>query len=152
MTLEFKKLRSIFLVVTCATILFATSAYASGLLSNQSVTPTTGVIANANLGLYKDRSCTQNLTSINWGTIYPASNVTATMYIHNQGTVNVTLQKATSNWNPSTASNYLSLNWNYTGQTIKPADTLHVTFTLAVSPNINSISTFSFNINVTSSG
>ena len=145
------KLIGVFGLVAVAMLLLTTTVYASGLIG-QNTTNTTGVVANVNLGVYKDRSCTQGLTSIDWGTIYPGNSVTVQAYVRNQGTVNMTLQKALSNWNPSTASSYLSVNWNYTGQIITPSQVVHLGLTLVVSPNVKDVTAFSFNINMTCTG
>ncbi|MDQ1279474.1 MAG: hypothetical protein QG670_736 [Thermoproteota archaeon] len=146
------KFGNVLLIASVALIALATSTYATGLINYQNVTPTTGVISSQELGVYKDRQCTQNLTSISWGTLHPAGNAVAHMYIRNLGNLNLTLTNELSNWNPLAASNYLAVNWNYTGQVIKPSSVLHLAFTLTVSPNITNISTFKFNINIIAQG
>ena len=153
MTTEMKgSLKSVLLIATVATVLFGTSAYAFGLLTSRQTTQNTGVIASVNLGVYRNSSCTQNLTSIDWGIIYPGSSNIYHAYIRNQGTANMTLSKTEANWNPTNAQNYMTISWNYTGQVIKPNDKIHVAFNLAVSSSISSVSTFRFNINITSTG
>ncbi|MCK4884433.1 hypothetical protein KAS24_00030, partial [Candidatus Bathyarchaeota archaeon] len=63
-----------------------------------------------------------------------------------------TLSMSTSNWSPSTAPNYISLNWNYNGQPVNPNGYVGVTFTLNVSGSIAGISSFGFDINLVGSG
>jgi hypothetical protein len=62
------------------------------------------------------------------------------------------LSISTSNWSPSTASNYITLNWNYNGQTVNPNEYVSVTFTLTVSNSIAGVSSFSFDISLVGSG
>ncbi len=146
------KLRHIVLLFAVMSVFSASTAVSLGLLSSQRVTQTTGVIAGTGIGVYKDRPCTQNLTSINWGVIYPVSSVYYHAYIRNQGNLNVTLQMTSSNWNPAGASSYLALSWNYTsGNIIKPQEVIHVMFTLTAA-NVQKAETFQFNINITSTG
>jgi hypothetical protein len=58
----------------------------------------------------------------------------------------------TSNWNPPNAADYISLSWNYGGQTIGANQVLAVTLSLSISSNIQGITTFSFDIVVVGSG
>ena len=147
------KLRNIILLFIVMSIFSASSAITFGLISSQKITPTTGVFASTGIGIYKDRPCTQNLTSIDWGVIYPSGSVTRHAYIRNLGNLNVTLQMTPSNWNPASASNYLTLSWNYTaGKIIKPQEVIHIMFTLTAKPDVTVSETFQFNIYVTSTG
>ena len=152
MTTESKGIlvRNLLLIGTVVAVLFGTSTYAFGLLTSTRTTENTGVIASVNLGLYKNSLCTQNLTAIDWGVLNPGSENTYHAYIRNQGTADMTLSKAESNWNPTGTQSYLSLSWNYTGQVIKPNGTIHLAFKLTVSPAVTAVNTFRFNIIITS--
>lgn len=145
-------LKSLLILGLAATFLVSTSAYAFGLLNSQNTMNSTGIIANANIGVYSNPACTINQTSINWGTAYPGDNKTTTVYIKNLGTVDITLAVATSSWNPAAAQTYLTLTSDYTGQTLTPGQSRAVTFTLKVKSNITGISTYTFNIVITSTG
>jgi len=57
-----------------------------------------------------------------------------------------------SNWSPSNASDYLTLSWDYGGQSINPDDVAQVTFTLSVDASIEGITSFSFDITIVGSG
>jgi hypothetical protein len=59
---------------------------------------------------------------------------------------------STANWNPSTASNYITLTSDYGGQTIGVAAVIVVKLTLSVSASTTGITAFSFNINMVASG
>ena len=78
----------------------------------------TGSVKGIGVGIYWDYACTNRTSSINWGLLDPGSNKTVTVYVRNEGNAVATLSKATQNWNPSTASSYMTLNWNYAGQTL----------------------------------
>ena len=146
------KMKKTFFASFAVIALVLSTPYAYGLLTSTRTTENTGIIASVNLGVYKDSSCTQNLTTIDWGVLYPSSQNTYHAYIRNQGTANMTLTKTESNWNPINAPSYLLLSWNYTGQVIRPTEKIHVAFKLTVSPTISAVDTFRFNIIITSTG
>jgi hypothetical protein len=54
----------------------------------------------------------------------------------------------TSNWSPLNASDYLSLSWDYGGQSIDVDEVVQVTFTLSVDAGIEGITSFSFDITI----
>jgi hypothetical protein len=58
----------------------------------------------------------------------------------------------TSNWNPSNASGYMSLSWDYGEQSIDVDEVVQVTFTLSVDAGIEGITSFSFDITIVGSG
>lgn len=86
------------------------------------------------------------------GTIDPGSNKTATVYLRNEGKAAATLSEAVQNWNPSTASSYITLNWNYAGQTLRVNQVLPIKLTLVVSPTVSGITNFSFDTMITAIG
>jgi len=119
----------------------------------QSVTVgSSGTVKAVGVGVYWDSGCTNRVTSINWGTVEPGTNVNSTVYIRNQGNSLATLSMQTENWNPTNASNYLSLSWNYGGQTLAVDEVIQVTFTLTVSSGIQGITSFTFDIVIVGSG
>jgi len=111
-----------------------------------------GSVKGIGVGIYWDYACTNRTSSINWGLLDPGSNKTATVYVRNEGNAVVTLSKATQNWNPSTASSYITLNWNYAGQTLGVSQVLQIKLTLIVSSTISGITSFSFDITITATG
>lgn len=112
----------------------------------------TGSVKAIGVGVYQEQACTNAVSSINWGSIEAGSNVNKTYYIRNEGTAAATLSKTQTNWNPATASTYITLNWNYTGQTLNVNAVIPVKFTLSVSSSITGITNFSFDITITASG
>lgn len=89
---------------------------------------------------------TRRVDAIEWGTLMPGSQKSFTVYVANEGNLPLTLSMSTSNWNPPIASNYLTLTWSYTGETINPDTTIEVTLTLTVSESITGVYNFNFDI------
>lgn len=111
-----------------------------------------GSIKTVGVGVYSDSAGTNKITSINWGTIDPGAKVNKTVYIKNEGNAPSTLSMSTSNWNPTSASTYMTLTWDYGGQTISVGQLVPVKFTLAVSSSVSSVTSFSFDITIVSTG
>jgi len=86
------------------------------------------------------------ITKINWGTLIPGQNKSIPIKIKNVGSSTVTLTLATANWNPPNAQEYLSLTWNYTNTSLSPNNEIPLCLSLTVSPTIQNITTFSFDI------
>jgi hypothetical protein len=132
--------------------LVATSGLTFGLLNGSANVRSTGVIATTNVGIYTTQTCTANLTSITWGTVYPGSNYTRTGYICNNGNLNMTLSLSTANWSPAAAGSVVRLVWNYDGRAIRPGQVLAVSWTLRIPPTISGVQDFSFDIVVSGGG
>ena len=146
----------IILVVSLAFVLGALAAgiFGAVLSSVQTsrIIPNTGLVKGIGVGIYWDSTCTNRTSSINWGILEPGSNKTVTVYVRNEGNTVATLSKATENWNPSTASSYMTLNWNYAGQTLSVNQVLQIRLTLVVSSTISGITNFSFDLIITATG
>jgi hypothetical protein len=111
-----------------------------------------GSVKGVGVGIYQYQNCTSPVTSINWGMLNPGASVNDTVYIRNEGNTPATLSMTTSNWSPSNASSYITLNWNYGGQTLSVSQVIPVKFTLSVSSSISGITSFSFSITIVGSG
>jgi len=111
-----------------------------------------GNIKALGVGVYWDSGCSQSVSSIDWGMVEPGAVKNVTVYIRNEGNAPITLSLQTSNWNPSNAADYISLSWNYNGQTINANQVITVTLTLSISSNIQGITTFSFDIIISAVG
>ena len=119
------------------------------LVATQTVT-NTGSITAVGVGVYSNSGCTTVLSTIPWGTLNPGSTSTYTIYVKDTGDTAVTLSMVTSGWNPSTASNYITLTWNQNGTTLQASNSVAALLTLSVSSSISSsITSFSFNITIT---
>jgi hypothetical protein len=75
-----------------------------------------------------------------------------TVYIRNEGNTAATLFMHSTNWTPSNAESYLDLTWDYDGQVINPFDSIPVTFILTVSPEIEGITNFGFDLTIVATG
>ena len=98
--------------------------------------------------IYWDQGCTNRTLSPDWGALEPGSNKTLIVYIRNEGDSAGHLSIATSNWAPSEASSYMTLNWNYSGQILSVGLVIPLELILAVSPNITGITHFSFDTTI----
>jgi hypothetical protein len=114
--------------------------------------PNAGTVEVIGVGVYRDSGCTSILSSIDWGVLEPGSSKNFTCHIRNEGSSVSTLSMYTSNWNPSKASDYMSLSWDYGGQSIDADEAVQVTFTLTTDASIEGITSFSFDITIVGSG
>lgn len=110
-----------------------------------------GSIKGFGVGIYWNQQATDNVSSIDWGTFDPGTNKSGVVYIKNEGRKAVSLSFQTSNWNPSDASDYISVNWDYGRQFIDAGEIIPIIFTLSISASIEGIETFSFDITITAS-
>jgi hypothetical protein len=100
------------------------------------------------LGVYANPQCTTPLTTLSWGTLQPGGSQNLVCYIKNEGNTPTTLTMYASNWSPTSAATYLDLNWNYDSNPIDVDVVIQITFTLTVSPDIEGITTFGFDVTV----
>lgn len=117
-----------------------------GTLLGQVTLPNLGTVKAMGVGVYWDSGCSNSVASVNWGTVEPGSTNDVTVYIKNEGNAAETLSSTAENWNPSTASAYMSLSWDYAGQVIDVGEVVPVTLSLSVSDAIEGITSFSFDI------
>jgi hypothetical protein len=136
-------------IIATGIVLTVTTA---GLLSMNQVVPSSGNVIAVNVGVYSDSDCTQNLTSIDWGTIAPGNSVTRTIYVKNTGNTQLTLSMTTTNWNPASADGPITITWNREGTTLDAGQVTTATLTLNVSEDINGITNFSVDIVITGTG
>jgi hypothetical protein len=140
------------LIAIIAAGILLTLVSSGALLSTQQV-PSSGTVSAVNVGVYTDSGCTNNCTSINWGTIAPGNLATYTVYIKNIGTVPMTLSMTTSGWNPSAANGPITLTWDKANYNLTAGASVSATLTLTVSSSISSsITSFSFNTVITGTG
>jgi len=142
-----RKQTSLLLVVTAALILnvFLLNTIAGQLMYSTSL-QSYGTVQTIGVAAYKESNCVTLMSDVNWGNVVPGGSITKTVYIRNEGNSALTLSLNAENWNPTSATNYLTLSWNYGGQTIQPNQVVQITLTLSVSQSINGIETFYFDI------
>jgi len=92
-----------------------------------------------------------DVATIDWGLIEPNETKTFTINVKPTGTVPVMLSINTSNWNPTNASDFVSLTWNYTGVALQPDVWYAIELHLYVAADIEGIETFSFDITIIAS-
>jgi hypothetical protein len=109
----------------------------------------TATVRAVGVSVYWYSNRTSPVTAIDWGNIAPGGTATKTIYVCNNGTLPITLSMVTEQWSPTTATNYITLNWNCTGQVLSPGDVICAALTLSVSQSISGITSFSFNIVIT---
>ena len=119
---------------------------------NSVVLQNVGNVKAIDIEVYWDSDHSNEVSLIDWGVIEPGTTENVTVYILNKGNSNVMLSMNTTNWSPSSASNYITLSWDYEGQSIGPSQVIQTTLTLSMSPSIQGITSFSFDIVIIGSG
>jgi len=146
--MEMRKISTGAAIAIAATGLFMT-LLTTGLLMSSQTLQSNGTVTAVNVGVYSDSGCTQNCTSIDWGTIAPGNSSTMTIYIKNIGTIPMTLSMTTGSWVPSNANTYISLSWNRGGAVLSAGQSISATLTLSASSSAGNITSFSFNMTIT---
>ena len=114
--------------------------------------PAAGTLSSVNVGVYVNEDCLQNCTSIDWGNLSPGGSTTRTIYVRNTGKFDVVLSLSTAGWMPPDASAYFTLSWNRADFVLNPDTSVLATLTLVVSPSVENITSFSFNVVITGTG
>ena len=122
------------------------------LLTSQRAIPSTGLVVAVDVGVFSDAGCSANLTSIDWGSVYPGESVSRVIYVKNTGNAPVTLSMAANGWNPSVAEGQLAVSWNKEGASLGPGESVAASLTLTVSPGVHDVASFSVNVIITGSG
>jgi hypothetical protein len=61
----------------------------------------------------------------------------------------VTLNMAEDNWNPASASSYITLTWNQENQVLPVGQVVQALLTLTVSSSVSDVTSFNFDITIT---
>lgn len=118
------------------------------LVANRTIS-NVGSLKAVGVGVYWYSNCTSPVSSINWGTLEPGSNKQVTIYIKNEGNVPLKLGMTVSNWDPSSASSYITLSWNLGENYVLGATSVvSAVLTLSISSNIKDITNFRFDITI----
>jgi hypothetical protein len=112
----------------------------------------TATVKVIGVGIYQDELCNFPLTNISWGFLDPGDTENFTAYIKNESNVPITLTMYTDNWDPENATTFMILTWNYDGATIPVDSVIQVMFFLEVSPEVEGITAFSFDIFIKGAG
>ena len=111
----------------------------------------TATIKAIGVDIYWDNECTEEVTNIDWGIVEPNSTTYKMVYMRSKGNVDVILYLSTGNWTPPEVENFVTLDWDYTGDLIAPDEVVAVNFILRVG-DVTDIKSFSFSITVTAVG
>ena len=133
-------------IIVALPILTMTS---TGLLNVNQTIPSTGIVTTLNIGVYSNIACTNELTSLQWGTISPGNSQDITIYLKNTGNAQTTLSMTTTNWTPANANGPITLSWDKENAKLNPNQVTTATLTLSISESINGITNFSFDIVIT---
>lgn len=133
-------------VLVIGTVGLVMIVLATTLLSAYQQIPNYGVVKTVKVGVYEDFECSANVTAINWGTLEPGAVTNFTVYVRNEGNIPLVLNMTTANWNPESASKYITLEWNLEGYIINPSSVAPANLTLLVSQDIEGITNFHFEI------
>jgi hypothetical protein len=132
------------IIALAATSVFLTLVTA-GIIATQTVS-SNGTVTTVGVGVYSDVACSQNCTSISWGTLHPGDTVNQTVYVKNTGTNQITLSMTSENWVPVGSDAYLTLTWDQEGTVLDADDFVLATLYLSVDSDTGGLTDFSFNI------
>jgi hypothetical protein len=111
--------------------------------------PTSSPSPAAKIAIYSSVSCVTALSSINWGQLTPGTTQSMTVYVRNEGNAAATLSKSLTNWSPSSLESYLSLDWNYGGQSLATSAVVAVALKLTVLATTPAMASFGFDTVIT---
>lgn len=140
------------IVVFILFVALASAIVGYTLLSRTYIIHNYAAIKAVNVGVYKEVGCQTPLTVIDWGILEPGECKNYTAYVRNEANVPVTLSLSTGNWNPESAGNWITLTWDYGGETLKVGEVVSVTFTLTVDQQTTGITNFTFDITIAAVG
>lgn len=138
-------------VAICSILLFG--FFRVMIMAQQTTFGSSGQIrAGAGLGIFDAGAglSAGELKSIDWGLIEPAENKSHDIIVQNKGARTMTFSLATGNFLPVIAQSFISLDWNYTGTKVNTQNTIPIRLTIRVSPSIENVTDFSFDIIISS--
>ena len=146
--------RRLLLLVSAACLvgMVVGSAVTLAVLNVQRAIPTVGSVVAVNVGVYSDSACTLNLTSINWGLVYPGDSASRTIYVKNGGNIPLTLSMDAAGWNPVAAAGQIAISWDRETFALGPGQSTSASLTLGISPSVSGITDFSVNVVISGSG
>jgi hypothetical protein len=143
------KLSTAAVIALAAAGIFLTLVTA-GIIATQTIT-SDGTLTRVNVGVYSDRQCNQNCTSISWGAVYSGHSTSRIIYVKNTGTLPVTLSMTARSWAPTNAGDYLTLTWDQQGTVLQGDESVSANLTLSAASDASDFTNFSFDIVITGS-
>ena len=131
-------------VLAIALICIATTVL--GALVARRIISNVGNVKAVGVGVYSDGNCINSISYIDWGFLEPGSSKQFTIYVKNEGNVPIKLSMEVGNWNPPSASNYLTLSWDRQNYVLSPSSCVPAVLTLSVSQDVSGVTGFSFDI------
>jgi hypothetical protein len=101
--------------------------------------------------VFKDPECTILLENFVWGEIETGGTSTQTVYIKNNGDINLVLTLSSDNYYPINLVDFINLYWDYDGSPIAPGEILEAQITLLIKSDCPVLDTFSFDVIITGS-
>jgi hypothetical protein len=141
----------LFVVAACLIGMVVGSAVTFAVLQRSYSISSAGLVIGVNVGVFADSACTQNLTAISWGSVYPGESVSRTVYVKNTGNAPITLSMAAAGWNPAAANGSISIGWDREGVSLISGQVVAAAITLSASPSMSGMN-FSVTIIITGSG
>jgi len=135
-------------VLVIAVITMVTGLAVAVLVASQTIS-NTGNVKAVGVGVYWDGSCNNEVSSIDWGDLEPGATIDKTIYVKNEESITVVLSMTTDNWNPVSASSYITLSWNRENYVLNSGSVVQAVLTLSVSSSISGITNFSFDMIIT---
>jgi hypothetical protein len=139
-------MRFLIVLLVIGGIVLLTSNLVSEPLFSFKLFRNTGSVKEVSVGVYWDKNCIDSVASIDWGNIAPESVKNVSLFVRNEGTVASGLFLNTDAWDPSDASEFMTLSWDYNDATLEPFGVAPITLTLQVSPDIIGIRGFNFSV------
>jgi hypothetical protein len=139
-------MQRIALATILAIVLACIATTVLGALIARRIISNVGNVKAVGVGVYSDSRCTIPISSIDWGFLEPGCSKQFTIYMKNEGNVPIKLSMEVNNWNPQSASNYMTLTWDRQNHVLNPSDCAPAVLTLSVSQDISGVTSFSFDI------
>jgi len=105
-----------------------------------------GVVKTLGVGVYWDEECVSAVSQIDWGVIEPGLSTNVAVYIRNEGNVPTYISLSTTNWDPPHTSEFMTLSWDHSGQTLQPNEAIKTTLILSVSNTLQNVTDFDLDI------
>jgi hypothetical protein len=117
------------------------------MLSLPELVKQSSAVESLNVAVYWDPLCTNTVTTINWGNLTPGSTTKINIFAKNEELEKPCfLYMNTQDWNPTEASHYIKLYWDYNSISIDVQTVLPITLTLNIKQDVTQITEFKFNI------
>lgn len=151
MSLLFKRRSTKIYVLLILLVMFGSTfaVYSYVLLTSTVIIGTRGSVKALYFGVYWDDECNNPVLNIDWGIVEPGSSANVTVYLRNEGNAPMRIALNVTNWYPPNASDYMRLEWDYSGQILQPDETTRIVLSLIISPDVTSVADFALDILIT---